>query len=77
MAMRKPKRPAELTAVTERAAAQGVAERFPTPLSRQEREDLIQTIIGSQALEGVMLTHDEVANIVDDIRREPLIDLEQ
>jgi hypothetical protein len=75
MAMRKPKRQAELSAEAELAAAHAVPDRFSAPMSKQEREDLIQTIIGSQALEGVVLTHAEVARIVGAVNHEPLIDL--
>jgi hypothetical protein len=41
------------------------------PLSARDREDMIRSVIGSQALEGVHRPWDEVARIVDDVLAEP------
>lgn len=41
------------------------------PYFERKREAIIQSIIGSQALEGVHLTYEEVARLVDEVRDEP------
>jgi len=45
------------------------------PFFGRRREAIIQSIIGSQALEGVHLTYEEVARIVDEVRDEPIADI--
>jgi hypothetical protein len=45
------------------------------PQFERKREAIIQSIIGSQALEGVHLSYDEVARLVDEARDEPFADI--
>lgn len=47
----------------------------PRELSTARRDAIIRSIVSSQALEGVELSYDEVAAIVDDVYQEPLADI--
>lgn len=41
------------------------------PITPRDREDMIRSVIGSQALAGVELDWDTVARIVDEVLAEP------
>jgi hypothetical protein len=46
-------------------------------LSPELREAMIRYVINTQALEGIDVSYEEVAKIVDEVYRAPLIDLRE
>lgn len=45
-------------------------------LSARRRDAMIRSIVSSQALEGVEISYDDAARIVDRVESEPLVDLD-
>jgi hypothetical protein len=41
------------------------------PVTPRDREDMIRSVIGSQALEGIHLSWEDVARVVDEVLAEP------
>jgi hypothetical protein len=54
-----------------RDALDAAIARAPRPITPRDRDDMIRSIIGSQALEGIELAWDDVARIVDEVLAEP------
>jgi len=44
-------------------------------LSAVERDALLRSVIASQALEGVCISYDDAARLLDEVLAEPLVDL--
>ena len=45
-------------------------------LSAHRRDAMIRSIVSSQALEGVEISYDDAARIVDRVESEPLVDID-
>lgn len=54
-----------------REALEAVISRGPRTITPRDRDDMIRSVIGSQALEGIELSWDDVARIVDEVLTEP------
>lgn len=59
--------------ITERPAEQ--REDHQRHFSETERDALIRSVIASQSLEGVTISYDEAAQLLDEVLAEPLTDI--
>ncbi len=46
--------------------------KYPTPLAPGEREAMLQSVITSQAIEGVHISYEVAERLLDEVLREPL-----
>jgi hypothetical protein len=59
------------------AARQATSLRFATEqLTAAEREEMIEAMITSQAYEGVHISRRRAEELLDEVLREPLLDLD-
>lgn len=58
--------------VSSTPSAQEHAEKVLSPV---QRDHLIRSIVASQALEGITVSHEEVAQLLDEVFSEPLVKL--
>jgi hypothetical protein len=59
------------SAIQTRDAIEAAASHGRRPFTERDREDMIRSVIGSQALEGIELSWEDVARIVDEVLAEP------
>ena len=57
------------------AATESRSPELSVSLTEVERDHLLRSVIASQALEGVVVSYEEAALLLDKILPEPLIDI--